>query len=100
MRTGIGGQSLHGQQALGRPPCNGTAYAFANRRRTRLKLLCRDGTGVWMCLRRLHRGLSIWPQADEASWQMSAQAMAVAGSRCGLAAPVGACAGAVAPVRT
>lgn len=54
MRTGIDGLSLHRQQALGRPPCDGTAYVFANRRRTRLKLVCWDGTGVWMCLRRLY----------------------------------------------
>jgi transposase len=30
MRTGIDGLSLHVQQALGRPPCDGTAYVFAN----------------------------------------------------------------------
>ena len=72
MRTGIDGLSLHVQQALGRAPCDGTAYVFANRRRTRLKLVCWDGTGVWMCLRRLHRGQFVWPQADAACWQMSA----------------------------
>lgn len=66
MRTGIDGLSLHVQQALGHPPCDGTAYVFANRRRTRLKVVCWDGTGVWMCLRRLHHGQFVWPQADEA----------------------------------
>lgn len=73
MRTGIDGLSLYVQQALGRPPCDGTAYVFANRRRTRLKVVCWDGTGVWMCLRRLHRGQFIWPTAGEASWQVSAE---------------------------
>ena len=73
MRTGIDGLSLHVQQALGHAPCDGTAYVFANRRRTRLKLVCWDGTGVWMCLRRLHRGQFVWPQADESCWQMSAE---------------------------
>lgn len=73
MRTGIDGLSLHVQQALGRPLCDGTAYVFANRRSTRLKLLCWDGTGVWMCVRRLHRGQFTWQQADEASWQISAE---------------------------
>ena len=73
MRTGIDGLSLHVQQALGRAPCDGTVYGFANRRRTRLKLVCWDGTGVWMCLRRLHRGQFLWPQVDEATWQMSAE---------------------------
>ena len=38
MRTGIDGLSLHVQQALGRAPCDGTAYVFSNRRRTRLML--------------------------------------------------------------
>lgn len=46
---------------------------FANRRRTRLKLVCWDGTGVWMGLRRLHRGQFVWPQADDACWQVSAE---------------------------
>ena len=58
MRTGIDGLSLHVQQALGRAPCDGTAYVFSNRRRTRIKVVSWDGTGVWMCLRRLHRGSS------------------------------------------
>ncbi|MGV8867122.1 MAG: IS66 family insertion sequence element accessory protein TnpB [Janthinobacterium svalbardensis] len=26
-----------------------------------------------VCLRRLHRGQFIWPQADAASWQISAE---------------------------
>jgi len=56
MRTGVDGLSLHVQQALGRAPCDGTAYVFSNRRRIRLKVVSWDGTGVWMCLRRLHRG--------------------------------------------
>lgn len=54
MRAGIDKLSLHVQQALGRPPCNGTVYVFANHRRTRLKLVCWDGTGVLLCVRRLH----------------------------------------------
>lgn len=49
MRSGIDGLSLHVQQALGRPPCDGTAYVFANRRRTRLKLVC------WVRISRLSR---------------------------------------------
>jgi len=73
MRTGADGLSLHVQQALGRAPCDGTAYVFSNRCRTRLKVVCWDGTGVWMCLRRLHRGQFTWPQAGEICWQISAE---------------------------
>ena len=67
MRLGIDGLSLQVQQALGRAPCDGTAYVFSNRRRNRIKLICWDGNGVWLCQRRLHRGHFIWPQpGDEA----------------------------------
>lgn len=55
---------LHGQQGFGRPPCDG-AYVFANRSRTRLKLVCWDDTGVWTCLHRLHCSRVVRPQADE-----------------------------------
>lgn len=76
MRAGIDGLSLRIQNTLGRSPCDGSAYAFANRRRNRIKLLVWDGTGVWLCHRRLHRGHFIWPNAestlftlDAAQWQ-------------------------------
>ncbi|MGS0741205.1 IS66 family insertion sequence element accessory protein TnpB [Glaciimonas sp. GG7] len=76
MRRGIDGLSLQVQTALGKTPCDGTAYALCNRRGTRLKLLIWDGTGVWLCQRRLHQGSFVWPRADashvvltEAQWQ-------------------------------
>lgn len=72
MRLGIDGLSLKIQQALDRSPCDGTAYAFRNRRRNRIKLLVWDGTGVWLCHRRLHRGHFIWPTADTAIFTLTA----------------------------
>jgi transposase len=71
MRLGIDGLSLTIQQALARSPCDGTAYAFRNRRGTRIKLLIWDGTGVWLCQRRLHRGHFIWPSADTSTFTMT-----------------------------
>jgi transposase len=65
MRTGIDGLSVRLQNTLGRSPCDGQAYAFRNRRSTRLKLLVWDGTGVWLCQRRLHQGHFVWPTADQ-----------------------------------
>ena len=65
MRLGIDGLSLRIQQALGRSPCDGTAYGFRNRRSNRLKVLIWDGTGVWLCQRRLHRGHFTWPTSEE-----------------------------------
>ena len=46
-RLGIDGLSLLVQEALGKAPCEGSAYAFRNRRQNRLKLLIWDGAGVW-----------------------------------------------------
>jgi transposase len=71
MRLGADGLSLLVQQALGAAPCDGTAYVFGNRRRNRLKLVCWDGNGVWLCQRRLHRGHFVWPQACDAVCELS-----------------------------
>jgi transposase len=71
MRTGIDGLSQRIQNALGRSPCDGSAYAFRNRRSNRLKLLVWDGTGVWLCQRRLHRGHFIWPDAESAAYTLT-----------------------------
>jgi transposase len=42
MRAGIGALSVRIQNTLGRSPCDGSAYAFANRRRNRIRLLVWD----------------------------------------------------------
>lgn len=65
MRLGIDGLSLLVQEALGKAPCDGSAYAFRNKRSNRIKLLWWDGTGVWLGARRLHRGRFIWPHTSE-----------------------------------
>ena len=69
MRMGIDGLSTLIQESLGKPPCDGSAYAFRNRRGNRLKLLIWDGTGVWLCHRRLHQGKFVWPKVEDAVWQ-------------------------------
>jgi transposase len=71
MRRGAQGLSQLVQTLLQKTPCDGTAYAFCNRRGTCLKLLIWDGTGVWCCTRRLHRGAFVWPSGKEASWVLS-----------------------------
>ncbi|MEF8697870.1 MAG: IS66 family insertion sequence element accessory protein TnpB [Candidatus Accumulibacter sp. UW20] len=71
MRLGIDGLSARIQASLGRSPCDGSAYAFTNRKRSRLKLLVWDGTGVWLAQRRLHRGGFTWPSAGEAVFSLT-----------------------------
>ena len=72
MRAGIDGLSQRLQNTLGRSVCDGNAYAFRNRRLNRLKLLVWDGTEVWLCQRRLHRGHFSWPEADTPLCTLSA----------------------------
>lgn len=72
MRAVIDGLSLRIQNSLGRSPCDGSAFAFRNRRNNRLKLLIWDGTGVWLCQRRLHRGHFTWPGVDTSVFPLTA----------------------------
>lgn len=72
MRAGIDGLSQRIQSTLGRSPCDGSAFAFRNRRGNRIKLLVWDGTGVWLCQRRLHQGHFTWPTTDAAACALTA----------------------------
>ena len=88
MRLGIDGLSARVQHALGKSPCDGTAYAFRNRRGNCLKLLQWDGIGGWLSQRRLHEGAFVWPAPGEtvftltrAQWQwLNPQSPALTGN--------------------
>lgn len=46
-------------------PLSGHLYLFANRKKNRIKLLYFDGTGVWVCAKRLGKGRFAWPKTSE-----------------------------------
>jgi transposase len=46
-------------------PLSGHLYVFANRRKNRIKVLYFDGTGAWVCAKRLSQGCFAWPKTTE-----------------------------------
>ena len=64
MRKGFEG--LYGvvRDQLGADPLSGHLFLFSNRTRTRLKALVWDGSGLWMCSKRLEKGRFRWPEAN------------------------------------
>ena len=63
LRLGFDGLSGLVQTRLGEVASSGALFVFTNRRRTRLKLLYFDGTGLWLATKRLEKGTFAWPVA-------------------------------------
>lgn len=61
MRKGFDG--LYGlvRDHLGQDPLSGHLFLFTNRTKTRLKALVWDGSGLWVCAKRLEKGRFCWP---------------------------------------
>ena len=70
MRKGFEG--LYGlvRDRLALEPLSGHVFLFSNAQRNRLKLLFWDGSGLWVCAKRLEKGRFRWPSAESGQTKM------------------------------
>lgn len=61
LRLGFNGLVALAQNVLEQDPLSGHIFIFCNRTHTRIKALYCDGTGLWLCTKRLEAGRYSWP---------------------------------------
>jgi len=62
MRKGFEGLYGLARDRLQCEPLSGHVFLFCNAQRNRLKLLVWDGSGLWVCAKRLAKGCFRWPE--------------------------------------
>jgi transposase len=80
MRKGFNSLYALATERLGEDPRQGTLFVFSNRRHTRIKILCWDGTGLWVLTKRLEQGTFSWPknlEPETTKLKLTPQALAM-----------------------
>ena len=62
LRQSFNGLSARVQSVLAQDPLSGHLFLFTNRNHNRIKVLFFDGSGLWVCAKRLETGTFGWPQ--------------------------------------
>jgi transposase len=63
MRKGFDGLYALVRDRLELEPLSGHIFLFSNAQRNRMKLIYWDGSGLWVCAKRLEKGCFRWPVA-------------------------------------
>ena len=80
MRKGFGGLYALASEKMREDPRQGALFVFTNRDRNRVKLLHFDGTGLWVCVKRLEKGTFSWPagvEAENGKLRLGAEALSL-----------------------
>ena len=74
LRLGFDGLAGRVREVLQRDVLAGAIFLFCNARRTRVRAIYFDGTGLWLMTKRLEQGTFAWPVTDAATRSVTLRA--------------------------
>ena len=77
LRRGFEGLALLVNEALGEDERSSQIFVFTNQRKNRIRLLYWDGSGLWICSKKLEAGNFAWPKVPDGAAKIKLRAEAL-----------------------